>query len=529
MALSYVTYTANGSTQQFDITFSYIEQSHIKVYVNNVEDASFTFVNSSRIQTSSMPSNGQVVKIERNTPTNARLVDFADGSVLTESDLDKSANQNFFIAQETTDDVADKLGKANDGIYDAGNTRIKNVANPTSDQDSVTKHYLENTWLSTSDKTNVNTVSAKSAELGRLGTADAVADMAILGTTDVVADMAILGTTDVVADLNTLGTSDVVSDMNTLGTSSNVTNMNTLAGISSNITTVAGISSNVTSVAGIASDVTAVAGDATDIGAVAGKATEIGRLGTADAVADMALLGTSDVVADMALLANSDVIADMALLANADVIADMNTLATSDIVSDLNTLATSDIVSDINTLATSDIVSDLNTLATSDIVSDLNTLATSDIVTDLNLLATTDAVADMAILGASGVVGNISTVAGSIANVNTTASNIAGVNSFAERYRVGSSDPASSNDAGDLAFNTSSNVLKYYDGSAWQTITSDTDVKTKVSSNDTTAGFLNGKLVAGSNITFTETSDGGNETLSIASTDNSIPFAIALG
>ena len=45
----------------------------------------------------------------------------------------------------------------------------------------------------------------------------------------------------------------------------------------------------------------------------------------------------------------------------------------------------------------------------------------------------------------------------------------------------------------------SSNVLKYYDGSAWQTTTSDTDVKTKVSSNDT-VGFLNGKLVAGSNI-----------------------------
>jgi hypothetical protein len=38
----------------------------------------------------------------------------------------------------------------------------------------------------------------------------------------------------------------------------------------------------------------------------------------------------------------------------------------------------------------------------------------------------------------------------------------------------------------------------------------------KVSSNDTTAGFLNGKLVAGANITLTEDSDGGNETLTIA-------------
>ncbi len=129
----------------------------------------------------------------------------------------------------------------------------------------------------------------------------------------------------------------------------------------------------------------------------------------------------------------------------------------------------------------------------------------------------------------AGANSNISTVAGANSNISTVASNISGVNSFADRYRVASSDPSSSLDAGDLAFNTSSNVLKYYDGSAWQTITADTDVKTKVSSNDTTAGFLNGKLVAGSNVTLTEGSDGGNETLTIAATDNSIPFAIALG
>ena len=494
MALSFVLYTANGSTNQFDITFSYIEQSHIKVFVNNVEDTNFTFVNSSRIQTSSTPTNGQVVKIERNTPTSARLVDFSDGSVLTESDLDKSANQNFFIAQETTDDVSDKLGKANDGIFDAGSTRIKNVANPTADQDAVTKHYLENTWLSTTDKANITSLNGVSANIALLGTSDAVSDMNTLAVSDVISDMNTLATSDIVSDMNTLATSDVVSDMNTLATSSNVTNMNTLAGISSDITTLAG-TSGLTTLASNASNINVVAGINSDVTAVAGKATEIGRLGTADAVADMAILATTDVVADM------------------------NTLATSDIVADMNTLATSDVVADMNTLATSDVVADMNTLATSDVVSDMNTLATSANVTN------------MATLGASGVVGNIATVAGAIPNINTTATNISGINSFAERYRVGSSDPTSSLDAGDLAFNTTSNTLKFYDGSAWQTITADTDVKTKVSSNDTTAGFLNGKLVAGTGISFTENSDGGNETLSIASsvTDNSIPFSIALG
>lgn len=43
-----------------------------------------------------------------------------------------------------------------------------------------------------------------------------------------------------------------------------------------------------------------------------------------------------------------------------------------------------------------------------------------------------------------------------------------------------------------------------------------TDEKAKVSSNDTTAGYLNGKLVAGTNITLTENNNGGNETLTIS-------------
>lgn len=40
----------------------------------------------------------------------------------------------------------------------------------------------------------------------------------------------------------------------------------------------------------------------------------------------------------------------------------------------------------------------------------------------------------------------------------------------------------------------------------------------KVSDNDTTAGYLNGKLVAGTGVSFTEGSDGGDETLTISAT-----------
>jgi len=48
-----------------------------------------------------------------------------------------------------------------------------------------------------------------------------------------------------------------------------------------------------------------------------------------------------------------------------------------------------------------------------------------------------------------------------------------------------------------------------------------TDINVKVSSNDTTAGYLNGKLVAGTNVALTEGSDGGNETLTVSALDSS--------
>lgn len=50
------------------------------------------------------------------------------------------------------------------------------------------------------------------------------------------------------------------------------------------------------------------------------------------------------------------------------------------------------------------------------------------------------------------------------------------------------------------------------------------DEKAKVSVNDTTAGYLNGKLVAGDGITFTENNDGGDETLSISANVDSVSY-----
>ena len=185
---------------------------------------------------------------------------------------------------------------------------------------------------------------------------------------------------------------------------------------------------------------------------------------------------------------------------------------------------------EIGLLGTSDAIADMAILGTTDVVADMNTLGTSDIVTDMNLLATSANVTAMGHLGTSANVTAMGLLGTStnVTNMATVSTNIVDVNTFAVRYRIGSSNPTSSLDAGDLFFNTSDSTLKVYNGSAWVTIQADTDVKVSVSSNDTTPGFLNGKLVAGTGVSLTEGNDGGDETLTIASSGASAGFAVAM-
>lgn len=256
------------------------------------------------------------------------------------------------------------------------------------------------------------------------------------------------------------------------GISSNVTtvagisaNTTTVAGISSDVTTVAGISSNVSTVAGISSNVTTVAGDSADIQALAAKTTELGLLGTADAIADMNTLATSAIVTDLDALANLTTEID----ALGDVTSDITTVSgiSANVTTVAGVAANVTTVAGISTNVTTVAGISSNVTTVAGISANVTTVAgdTANIGTIATNLGGTDTIGTVA-----GSISNVNTVGGAITNVNTVATNISGVNSFAERYRVGSSDPTTSLDAGDLAFNTSDNGFKFYDGSAWQTV-----------------------------------------------------------
>jgi len=103
--------------------------------------------------------------------------------------------------------------------------------------------------------------------------------------------------------------------------------------------------------------------------------------------------------------------------------------------------------------------------------SNINTVAgiNANVTTVANANSNITAVAGNAsnINTVGAAIANVNNVGGSIANVNTVASNLASVNTFGEQYRIGTSDPTSSLDEGDLFYNSTNNTLKVYDGSGW--------------------------------------------------------------
>ena len=321
-------------------------------------------------------------------------------------------------------------------------------------------------------------------DINTLATSDIVTDLNTLATSDIVSDLNTLATSDIVSDLNQLATSDIVTDLNLLATSANVTNMATLgasgvvgniatvAGANSNISTVAGIASNISTVAGIASNVTTVAGNNSNITTVAGQNSNITTLaGISSNITTLAGI-SSDVTSLVNALASTTnyavTVASGTLYGggsgNVFYLDGTGNPALTLIRGNTYVFDQSDSSNGSHPIAfrTSADASYTTGVTASGTPGSAGAKTTfvvpSDAPSSLKYYCTTH----------GNGMGNVITVETS--NINVVASNIGEVNSFAQRYRVGSSDPTASLDEGDLAYNSTANVLKYYNGSAWVTI-----------------------------------------------------------
>ena len=220
-----------------------------------------------------------------------------------------------------------------------------------------------------------------------------------------------------ISNVNTVATD--LSGSNNIGTVvTNIANINTVGGISGNVTTVAGISSNITTLAGISSDITAVANVDTELTAVSAKITEVQTVAN----------DLNESISEIETVAND--LTSGSFVAGTEYDFGSITNATS------GTSGSPDgfIVTVYNNL------SDITSVAGQ--VSNISTVGS--------------------------ISSDVSTVAGISSNVTTVAANVSSINDFAARYRIGTTDPTTSLDAGDMFYNTSTTTLKIYNGSAWE-------------------------------------------------------------
>ena len=138
MSYSRVSYTGTGSILNATFPFSYLNQADIFVYVDGVS-VPFTFLNGSTVIPNVNPVAGSFVQVRRITQKNTPPVNFTDGSVLLEKDLDLLATYGLYVAQESDDGVQSALILNLQNQLDARSLRIVNLAPGTAPTDAVNK------------------------------------------------------------------------------------------------------------------------------------------------------------------------------------------------------------------------------------------------------------------------------------------------------------------------------------------------------------------------------------------------------
>ena len=148
MANTYVDYTATAAQTDFAFSFDYLEDEHVTVEIDGVvqltSDYSIVTSPSTKVVLNVGATAGQIVRVRRKSQPDTNLVDFVNGSVLTESELDRAYLHNRYLAEEIAELNDASLQLEQGGTqWDAKSLRIKNVDTPTAGTDATNKTYVD--------------------------------------------------------------------------------------------------------------------------------------------------------------------------------------------------------------------------------------------------------------------------------------------------------------------------------------------------------------------------------------------------
>ncbi len=105
MATTQNTYTGDGSTTDYTLTFPYLAVADVRVSLDDIGTTAFTLTNATTLRFTTAPGNGVAIRIYRVTDDANNKIVFSSGSTIKADDLTDAVHRNLYIAQATTNNV----------------------------------------------------------------------------------------------------------------------------------------------------------------------------------------------------------------------------------------------------------------------------------------------------------------------------------------------------------------------------------------------------------------------------------------
>ena len=524
-------YTGNNSTTDYSFTFPYLDDSDIKASLDGAATTNFRLLNATTVQfvnnttanTPTPPGTDVAIRIYRSTSYDSPKATFYPGSAIRSNDLNDNSLQNLYVTQEANVDILNSWKKGDPTIqsgetWTSNNTRIATTGGIDARIDAKANTKLTDDLIGGTDIAIADNNNAGSSETGKFTINHSVTGAnTTINNSDgnVIQDITISAQGHVTAvgskNLNDVYYTETEVDDNfyKIGSANEIRSDETWSASNTKIATTSAIDARITDIVDEIGGFVPIDNETSfpnanpDIDNGDGTLVSIKALssnltsdGSGVATFGNGTLGNSTVT--ITGLANSTTYA-----ANYGMIVEttstLNTYAFHRQVpkaTEVTTVAGS--ITNVNTVATNisavtnvnDNLTNINTVNSNStninavagqisfsedlgaITDSVSTGSGTNITTVATNIANVNTVAGISanVTTVAGINANVTTVANANSNITTVADSIADVNRYANEYKISNSAPGSPS-AGDLWYDGSNNVLKYYTGSTFTGIT----------------------------------------------------------
>ena len=525
------TYTGNGSTTDYSFTFPYLDDSDIKASIGGNDTTNFRLLNATTVQfvnnttdnTPTPPADTSAIRIYRSTAYDSPKATFYPGSAIRSNDLNDNSLQNLYVTQEANVDILNSWKKGDPTIqsgetWASNNTQIATTGAVDGRIDAKANTKLTDDLIGGTDIAIADNNNAGSSETGKFTINHSVTGAnTTVNNSDgtVIQDITVSAQGHVTAvgskNLNDVYYTETEVDANfyKIGSANEIRSDETWSASDTKIATTSAIDARITDIVDEIGGFVPIDNETSfpnanpdiddgDGTLVSIKALSSNLTSNGSGVATIAngTLGNSTVTItglanNTTYAANYGMIVETTSTLNTYAFhrqvpkaTEVTTVAGS--ITNVNTVATN--ISAINTVNSN--LTNINTVNSNStninavagqisfsedlgaVTDSVSTGSGTNITTVATNISNVNTVAGISanVTTVAGISANVTTVAGSNSNITTVANSIADVNRYANEYKIANSAPGSPS-AGDLWYDGSNNVLKYYTGSTFTGIT----------------------------------------------------------